>query len=332
MTAPTEGTSRSIIPPSVLGALCGPDITPWRLGLGFRAFGLVAAVLSTIDAVRIWGDPWDCTLLPIYGTLAYGLLFLLRPRWGFQMFAAVTVFVGATFAPPYFYPLEIFTPVIHRPTHGWALLFPVFPGCEFVAALVIAFTALQNSLRGGTALYGLAGLPTSVGAGGRRARRVVGVCLWLSSVAIIVIALLQWMAPSLWAANIGGPGGHLLTRWQALYSWGVPECVAFLFLAALLLAWRGPWGFPAIYAALVFSSAAGRTIVPAGFLLRFFANKAFTANGLLDPLAGVATFNAVVALLVGLAHAVVIELTPPRRRQSPSPPLRGAISDPRTDD
>ncbi|MGC8553746.1 MAG: hypothetical protein ACP5O7_12925 [Phycisphaerae bacterium] len=194
-------------------------------------------------------------------------------------------------------------------------LSPAFPGCEFVAAVVLAFAALQNLLRGGAALYGLGSLRPPAGADRRRVRKLMGICLWLGSVAVIGIAVLQLVAPGLWAAGAGLPGGRFLAFWQKQSSFLVPELVVFLFLAALLMAWRGSWGFPPIYAALVCSTAAGRTIVPAGFLLQACANRAFTGVGPMDALAGVATFNAAVALFVGLAQATVIELVPRRRGQ-----------------
>jgi hypothetical protein len=280
LTASDNGVNRSVVPGRILAALCGPEVTPWRLGLAFRAFGFVAVVLSVVDLIRIGGGGWECKLLPVYGALIYGTLFLLRPRWGFHLFAAVTVFVGAIFAPPHYYPLEIFIPPMRIPVarvSALVPLFPVVPGCEFAAAVVIVFTALQNSLRGGVALYGLGALRPPTGAGLRRVRRAVGICLWLGAVAVIAIAVLQLVAPGLWAVGAGLPGGRYLAAWQKYFSFLVPELVVFLFLAALLMAWRGPWGFPAIYAALVFSTTVGRTIVPAGFLLQVCANRSFRA-------------------------------------------------------
>lgn len=317
MTASDKGVNRSVVPGRILAALCGPDVTPWRLGLTFRAFGFVAVVLSVIGLIRIGGGGWECNQLPIYGALAYGTLFVLRPRWGFHLFAAITVFASAIFVPPHYYPPEIFIPPMPIPAARALALVPLFPwvsGCESAAAVVIVFTALQNSLRGGVALYGLGALRPPTGADLRRVRRLMGICLWLGAVAVIAVAMLQLVAPGLWAVGAGLPGGRTLAVWQKYFSFLVPELVVFLFLAALLMAWRGPWGFPAIYAALVFSTTVGRTIVPAGFLLQVCANRSFTAGlGPMDALAGVAAFNAAVALFVGLAHAMVIELTPRRR-------------------
>lgn len=326
MSAPAERITRRIFPERALARLCGPDVTPWRLGLAIRAFGLVAAVLSTVDLIRIWGCHWDCELICVYGGFVYGLLFLLRPRWGFQVFTAIAVLDVSGLGPPFYSPLSALLPVLPLPAgHYWVSLFPVFPTSEAFAGLVFAFTVVQNLLRGGTALYGLGRLRPPVGAERRRVRKLMGICLWLGSVALIAIAVLQLVAPGFWAADIGPPGGRMLAAWQAFYYlWTVPELVFFLFLAALLMAWRGQWGFPPIYAALVFSSAGGRTIVPAGFLLKVFANPAFASMGPLNGMAGVAIFNAAVALLVGLAHAVVIELAPRQRGQQASLPMRAA--------
>ena len=240
-------------------ALVGPPIEPWRLGLALRAFGLASIALSILGAIRAASVDWPQVAIALFG-VAYGAVFAVRPRWAFPLFIPYCVMQSAFSLVPYT-PMGIFIPF--APMLPELDGHPVAAHAEYVTALVATFGAVQNFLRGGSAMPPTlrGGDKSGDAANGRDS--VLPVLLFLLAAALLMEACCMLVFPRIWTAHGAGASGGTVGWWRPVISrllvW---EGATAMFISSLLMPWRPKWAFPFIYASLVLLTASGRPVVP----------------------------------------------------------------------